>query len=247
MNEKSPLPLPVDNCPLPPATPTPVPLSAPPAPTGEDVPSTADVAKDQAASVGHGAADAGQHVAVVAKDQAAQVTAEAGRQVKDLLGQAQGQLSEQAGIQQEKLVSGLQALRDELRSMAQNADPPGVGSDVARQAADRAGSIAGWLDGREPAALLDDVTAFARRRPGAFLAAAAGIGLLAGRLTSGIKAQPKAPGQTAATPPKNPAPAYSPPPPPVTVPPASTVATTTPLDPLASEFPSDGYLGETRP
>ena len=86
----------------------------------------------------------------MAKDQAVQVSAEAGRQVKDLLSQAQGQLSEQVGVQQQKLVSGLQSLRDELHSMAQNADQPGVGSDVARQAADRAGAIAGWLDGREP-------------------------------------------------------------------------------------------------
>ena len=54
-------------------------------------------------------------------------------------------------------------------------DNPGAATDLARQAADRSGSAASWLDGRDPAAVLDDLTAFARRRPGAFLAAAASI------------------------------------------------------------------------
>ena len=44
---------------------------------GAGEPSTADVAKDQASNVAGGAADAGKHVVGVAKDQAAQVTAEA--------------------------------------------------------------------------------------------------------------------------------------------------------------------------
>jgi hypothetical protein len=162
---------------------------------------TKDVAKDQAAGVGQGVAEAGQHVAGVAKEQTSQVTAEAGRQAKDLLSQAQGGLKEQAGVQQQKLVSGLQALRDELNSMvAGNADP-GVATDLARQAADRTGSAASWLDGRDPAAVLDDLTDFARRRPGAFLAAAAGIGLIAGRLTRGLKAQSDGPQTSPAVPP----------------------------------------------
>jgi gas vesicle protein len=239
-------PLPVDGF-APPAAPTaPLPMAPPPS-SGEEL-STAAVAKDQAASVGQSAAEAGQQVAAVAKDQAGQVAAEAGRQAKDLLGQAQGQLSEQAGAQQEKLVKALQSLRDELRSMAQNADQPGVGSDMARQAADRAGTIAGWLDGREPSALLDDVTAFARRRPGAFLAAAAGIGLLAGRLTSGIKAQPSTTEQTAVTTPTSPSTIYSPP---IAVVPAvglaQPLAPLAPLAPPATALPTNGYLAETQP
>ncbi|MCW2546941.1 MAG: hypothetical protein JWN96_1401 [Mycobacterium sp.] len=158
---------------------------------------TKDVAKDQAASVGQGVAEAGQHVAGVAKEQTAEVTAEAGRQAKDLLGQAQDQLKEQANVQQQKLVSGLQSLRDELNAMVRNNDNPGVATDLARQAADRTGSVATWLDGREPAAVLDDLTDFARRRPGAFLAVAAGIGLAAGRLTRGLKVQADEPDTTA--------------------------------------------------
>jgi len=152
---------------------------------------TKDVAKDQAAQVGQSAAEAGQHVAGVAKEQATQVTAEAGKQAKDLLAQAQVQLKEQAGAQQEHLVTGLKALRDELNSMVEKSENPGVATDFARQAADRTGSVASWLDGREPAAVLDDLQSFARRKPGTFLAVAAGIGLVAGRLTRGLAADAK--------------------------------------------------------
>ncbi len=75
--------------------------------------------------------------------------------------------------------------------MARKSENPGVASDLARQAADRTGSVAGWLEGREPAAILDDLTSFARRKPGAFLAIAAGLGLVAGRLTRGLAADAK--------------------------------------------------------
>jgi hypothetical protein len=161
-----------------------------PPPNAVDEPGTADVAKEQAAGVGQAASDAGQHVAGVAKDQSLQVANEAGRQAKDLLGQAQSQAKDQAMIQQEKAVGGLRALSSELASMSRHAEDPGVASDLARQASQRAETLAGWLDGREPAAILDDVTAFARRRPGTFLAIAGGIGFLAGRLTRGLKQQP---------------------------------------------------------
>jgi gas vesicle protein len=160
---------------------------------------TKDVAKDQAAQVGQSAAEAGQHVAGVAKEQASQVTAEAGKQAKDLLAQAQVQLKEQAGTQQERLVTGLKSLRDELSSMVEKSENPGVATDLARQAADRTGSVASWLDGREPAAVLDDLQSFARRKPGAFLAIAAGLGLVAGRLTRGLAADAKDSGDSAAS------------------------------------------------
>jgi hypothetical protein len=48
--------------------------------------------------------------------------------------------------------------------------------------------FATFLQNREPADLLDEVRSFARRRPGTFLLGAALAGVLAGRLTSGVKA-----------------------------------------------------------
>ena len=160
-----------------------------PRPGGQpaDAPSTVDVAKDEAASVGHGAADAGQHVADVAKDQAQSVVAEAGNQASDLLRQARDELTDQANAQRQRVARGLHALGDELQSMAQRSERPGVATDLAQQASSKSHDIASWLDSREPGHLVQDVQAFARQRPGTFLLVAAGAGLLAGRLTRGVK------------------------------------------------------------
>ena len=126
----------------------------------------------------------------MAKDQAGQVTAEAGRQVRQLVGQAQSELSTQAQAQQEKLAGGLRSVAQQLRSMANNSDQPGVATDLAHQAADKAHQVASWLDDRDPRSVLDEVRSYARRRPGTFLAIALGAGLVAGRLTRGLAANP---------------------------------------------------------
>jgi hypothetical protein len=70
------------------------------------------------------------------------------------------------------------------------------------------------LQNREPAQLLDDVRSFARRKPGLFLLGAAAAGVLAGRLTSGVKAahsdtSPSTNGLAAQTNYVDPAPTYS--------------------------------------
>lgn len=149
--------------------------------------STADVAKDQASNVTGAAKDAGQHVASTAKQQAGDVAAEAGRQTKDLLQQVQSELTQQAATQQQRLAGGLKSLSGELHSMAENNDQQGVASQLARQGADLSDQASSWLDGREPGRLLEDVRSFARQRPGTFLLLAAGAGVLAGRLTRGVK------------------------------------------------------------
>lgn len=150
---------------------------------------TVDVAKGQAAEVGQGAVQAGQHVAGVAKDQAANVGAEAGRQAKDLLAQASSELGQQAGQQQQRLAQGVRSLSDELRKMTQSGEQSsGPATDLARQAAERGQEIASWLEQREPGDLIEEVKTFARQRPGTFLLLAAGVGLVAGRMTRGLKA-----------------------------------------------------------
>jgi hypothetical protein len=156
------------------------------------------VARDQAAGLGQGAAEAGKRAADTAREQASNVTAEAGRQGRDLLRQAQGQLREQAGQQQQRLAGDLHAISDELSSMARQPDHPGVAADLARQAAGTTRNVARWLDDRDPGQLLEDVKGFARQRPGFFLALAAGAGLLAGRLTRGLAAEAQDGGTSAA-------------------------------------------------
>lgn len=147
----------------------------------------AGAAKEQAAQLGQGAAEAGQHVVGVATDQASNVVAEAGSQAKDLLSQARSELTDQAGVQQDRLASSLRALGDELESMGNHSEQPGVATDLVKQASTRAHDVASWLDSREPGHVVQEVQEFARRSPAAFLAIAAGAGLLAGRMGRGVK------------------------------------------------------------
>ncbi len=150
--------------------------------------STTDVAKQEAGNVAAGAAQAGQQVADTVKEQAKSVTAEAGKQAKDLLNQAQSELGEQAAVQQQRVASGLRSVAQELHTMADGSTEPGIATDLAKQAGDKAHQVAQWLDNRDPGALLDEVRTFARQRPGAYLALALGAGVLAGRLTRGLTA-----------------------------------------------------------
>ena len=154
---------------------------------GEDQ-STKDTAKQEARGVAHDGVEGGKHVAAVGADQAKQVASEAGHQAKALLGQAQSELVDHASSQQNRVAYQLSSLSHELGSMASKSDEEGLAKDLAQQASQQLDSIAQWLQVREPGDLITEVKDFARRKPGTFLAVAAGIGLLAGRMTRGVKA-----------------------------------------------------------
>ena len=162
----------------------------PPATVGTDPTSTKDVAKDQARNVGQTAAQAGSDVASTAADQAKNVAQETQRQAQDLLEQGRSQLREQSRAQQQKAAEGLSSLATQLRGMADGSSDgaPGPARDLIQQASGKLEEFGGWLQNREPAELLDEVRAYARRKPGTFLLGAAIAGVVAGRLTSGIKA-----------------------------------------------------------
>jgi hypothetical protein len=161
-------------------------------------PSATDVAKDEAAGVKETAKQAGSKVAQTASGQASEVAGEARRQARDLLQESRSELNDQASQQQHRAARGLRSLGEELHGMADGAGQQGVASDLARQAAERTSALAAWLEDREPGALLDEARDFARRRPMAFLAIAAGAGVLAGRLGRGLQADSQASGTTAA-------------------------------------------------
>lgn len=160
----------------------------PAAPTDNGDGSTTEVAKQQTAEVADTAKQAGAQVAGTVQEQAGQVTEEVKHQAKQLLSQAQSELSEQAASTQQRVSEGLHALADELTGMAKNSEQDGVATDLARQAADRARTAAGWLADRDPGSLLDEVRSFARNRPGTYLALALGAGVVAGRVTRGLTA-----------------------------------------------------------
>ena len=143
-------------------------------------------AQHEAAGLADSAAGAGQHVGEVAKDEASKVASEVGHQAKDLFHQVTSEAREQAGTQQQKVAEGLHSVSRELSSMADGSEERGMATDLVSQAAGRVGDVADWLEARDPGSLLNEVKDFARRRPGVFIAVAAGAGLLAGRLTRAI-------------------------------------------------------------
>ena len=157
--------------------------------TTSSTPSTTDVAKDEARNVGQTAAQGASQVASTAADQAKEVVAETKAQAQDVLAQGRDQLRQQVVSQQQKAGQGLAGLAEALRGMAEgNAPAPGPAADLVKQGASKVEEFANLLQNREPADLLDDIRSFARRKPGAFLLGAAVAGVLAGRLTSGVKA-----------------------------------------------------------
>jgi hypothetical protein len=133
------------------------------------------------------AAQESRRVAGVAQEEAANVAAEAKDQVTNLIDQAKSQVSEQGGVQRDRLVQTLTTLGDDLDHMAEQSDRSGMATDLARQAAGRVRDLSNRIDGREPSQILDDVRAFARRRPGAFLLGALAAGVVAGRFTRGAR------------------------------------------------------------
>jgi len=136
------------------------------------------------------AGDAGSSVLDEAKSGASDVKQEAQQQVSDLWGQARGELSDQTGQQQQRLAGGLKSFGSQLDQMASAPDESSVATHLARDLSQRATYLGGWLESRSPQEVVDELRSFARRRPGTFLLAAAGAGLLVGRLTRALKDGP---------------------------------------------------------
>jgi hypothetical protein len=141
---------------------------------------------DRAGAVKDESKQAAQNVAGTAGQEAKNVTREASDQVRQLWGQTRSDLTDQAATQQTRVAGGLRELADQLGSMAQGADSDGMAKGLVDDVARRAGDAATWLDQRDPGSLLDEVRTFARQRPGAFLAIAAGVGVLAGRMSRSL-------------------------------------------------------------
>ncbi|XVX19957.1 hypothetical protein ACQP1U_16955 [Actinomycetota bacterium] len=149
--------------------------------------STKDAAAAEASGVAQDAKQSAQQVVGAAQNEAGQVASEAKNQARDLLHTVRGEVSTQAGDQTQRIAESLRSIADELREMAQGSGQSGIATGLAGQASDQLQAFAGRIDGRDPEDLLEDVRSFARRRPGAFLAGAAVLGLIGGRMTRGLR------------------------------------------------------------
>ena len=150
--------------------------------------STAAAAANEAKSVAQDAGESGKAVAATAKDEAQQVATEAKNHAQDLFHQARDEVTAQASTQQQRAAELLRALSGELGQMGRSADT-GMAAGLVNQASGHVEQIAGWLENREPADLLDDIKRYARRNPGTFLAGAALLGFVGGRVTRSLQAQ----------------------------------------------------------
>ncbi|MGW5240715.1 hypothetical protein ACWEOW_17435 [Monashia sp. NPDC004114] len=159
-----------------------------------------DAVTEEAASVAEDAKERGRDVAQTATYEAKDVAREAKTQLMQLLDQLRVEARTQASDQSRRAAQGLHSLGSELDQMATSSPSDGIANDLVRQAADRAASAARWFDSREPEQMLDEVRDFARRRPGTFLAGAAVLGIIGGRLTRGLAGGSSQSGQTRPTP-----------------------------------------------
>lgn len=129
---------------------------------------------------------AGHRVADTAREEARSVASEAKFQVRKLADRVGGEVRSQASTQQHRAAGGLRDVGSQFSEMAATTTSSGVARDLVETVGARADSVASWLDQREPQDLLEEVKRFARRRPGVFLAVAAGVGVVIGRLTRSL-------------------------------------------------------------
>jgi hypothetical protein len=159
---------------------------------GDQAPSAApQSSREESATVGRSPTERAGQVANVAGEQTRQVASETRRQARNLFDQGADQLRVQAREGQQKAAGSLRDLADQFRQMCDRNEGSGVASDLVRQASDQARDAASWLESREPGDLLNEIRSFARRRPGAFLAAATIAGVVVGRLTRNVMSSQK--------------------------------------------------------
>jgi hypothetical protein len=155
----------------------------------DDAAETTQIAVEQGQEVAGEAADQARAVAGTAAEQASQVAGEVSTQVHGLVTDAKHQLHDQARQQTEQLGGVLGQLGERVEALAsgrpEDAGPLG---DYAGSIADQVQQIAGRVGELGFDGVVDEVQSFARRRPGAFLAAAAVAGFAASRLARGAQA-----------------------------------------------------------
>lgn len=179
-----------------------------PSPSGGDSDSkvavVAQTARQEAGDVAGGAVDAGKDVAGQAATAAGAVASEAKGQVYELVHKTRHELMDQAETRGHQAAGGLRTLSEQLSALGDGrTNDAGPLPHYLEQVRTRASDLADRLEQGGPQGVLDDVTAFARRRPGLFLVGAVGAGFLVGRLirsgaASGIT-EPSPPAQSAFT------------------------------------------------
>lgn len=153
-----------------------------------NAPGKMDAAAHEASGVTTTAREAAQSVAETSAHEAAAVAGVAKDRLVDLVSQSRSELTDQAAGQQQRVAAGLSTMGDDLSRMADADDSGGMAGEIVRRAAFHVSTVGAWLGDRDPQQLLQDVTGFARRRPGTFIAVAALAGVVVGRVSRALAA-----------------------------------------------------------
>jgi ElaB/YqjD/DUF883 family membrane-anchored ribosome-binding protein len=144
---------------------------------------------DRAGGVATTAREEARGVAGDVRQEASNVASEAAAQAHNLVDETRSAVRSQAREGTDRAAGALDQLGMRLRALADgDAESAGELRRYAEQASDRLQAAADRLGSRGFDGLVDDVQSFARRRPGVFLAVAAGAGFAAGRLFRGAQA-----------------------------------------------------------
>jgi hypothetical protein len=149
---------------------------------------TKQAAAEQGQQVKDEASQQARDVAGTARDQASQVADEARTQARSLAEDAKQQVQRQARQQTDQLGGVIGQFGERAEALASGRpEEAGPLGDYAGTIADQAQQIAGRVDELGFDGMVDEVQRFARRRPGAFLAAAAVAGFAVSRIGRGAK------------------------------------------------------------
>ena len=122
-------------------------------------------------------------VASSARDQAGEVARTARSETQQVVDRTRSAVESEARQRTDDLAKSMRSIGDGIQALA-DGRPEDAGPVVgyARDAATRVGEVAQRLESRGYDGLVDDVSRFARRRPGVFLAGAGLLGFAIGRV-----------------------------------------------------------------
>ena len=139
-------------------------------------------AAEESTKVVQTAGEQTREVAGTVKEQAVEVVETAKQQGRNLAHEAREQLRQQASSQTERMAEALRNVGTQVQALADGRTEDAGGTrDYAHQAANTVQEWAGRVESRGFQGLTQDLERVARRRPGVFLAGAAGAGFLIGR------------------------------------------------------------------
>jgi hypothetical protein len=149
--------------------------------TYDGTPDGSRAVKEAATAVTDVARDEGRDVAADAKARAGDVAQKTKEQARDVVHDVREEARRRVDDQSTRAAQALHDAGTQLHSMAAAADDDTIGG-LADQAARSVDRLASRLDDGGIERVLDDVKAFARRRPGLFLLGAGVAGFMVGRI-----------------------------------------------------------------